>query len=117
MHLVVDVVGGGLQLLEERVEECEEGVDGREARDGGVSREVDHCLVDVLVRDVLSGWLVVLLLIDTVELLPDLSTDGVLRVVSALYSFKRVLEDPQEGCHAFPGVVDHLSIGIGHSRP
>lgn len=57
-----------------------------------------------------------MLLVNGVELLPDLSTDWILSVVSTLDSFQRVLEDPQEGSHTLPGIINHLRISIGNTR-
>lgn len=88
MDLVVDVIGRSLKLLEERVQQCQKGINGGEARDGGVTREVDHCFIDILVSDVLSGCLVILILVDTVEFLPDVRTDGVLIVFATLDSLQ-----------------------------
>jgi hypothetical protein len=86
MDLVVDVVSRGLKLFEERVQKSQEGVDGGETRDGGVTREIDHGLIDILISDILSGCLIVLVLVDTVEFLPDVGTDGILIVLAALDS-------------------------------
>lgn len=83
MDLVVDLIGWVLQSLQEGVQQGQESVDGGEAWDGGVSREVDHGLLDVLVCDVLSGGLIILLLIEKSEFFSDGGTDGVAAVLAA----------------------------------
>ena len=84
MDFVVGFVGWILKTLQKRVEEREEGVDGRKTRNGGVSREVYHGLLDILVSDVFRGSLVVLLSIKIGKFFPDVCTD---RIVSILIAF------------------------------
>lgn len=80
MHFVVDIVGGALQFFEKRVEKGEESVNGGEAGNGGVTGEVNHCFVNVFISDVFCCSVVVLLLVDIVEFLPNIGTNGVLVV-------------------------------------
>jgi hypothetical protein len=116
VHFVVDLIGGGLHLFEEGVEEGEEGVDGGEAGDGGVTGEVYHGLLDVLIGDVFGGGFIVLVLVDLVEFLPNFCADGVFTVLTLviLDATQRVLEYPDEGGDAFPCIVDHFRICVGH---
>lgn len=88
MHLVVCLVSGILKSLEKGIEEREESVYRRKARDSGVTREVYHSLFDVLISNILSCSLIVLLFVKYGQLFADGGTDGIVLILATLDSIE-----------------------------
>lgn len=66
MNLVISLICWILKLLQQWIQQRQEGVNGWETWDGGVSWKVNHSLLNILICDIFSGWLIILILIQHV---------------------------------------------------